>query len=129
MTHDFPRIGKDIGAVPVLKELIKNGHQLILFTMRSDIENPKQTSKEILPVGGKHLTNAVNWFKENDIELYGVQTNPTQHLWTHSPKAYCDLYIDDAGLGIPTTINPLLSNREYVDWTMVARLLSYKRTI
>jgi hypothetical protein len=35
MTHDYPKIGKDIGAVLVLKELIDNKHQLILFTMRS----------------------------------------------------------------------------------------------
>jgi hypothetical protein len=44
VTHDYPRVGKDIGAVPVLKELIKNKHQLILFTMRS----------------GKKLDDAVN---------------------------------------------------------------------
>ena len=33
--HEFPEIGEDIGAAPVLKELIANGHRLILFTMRS----------------------------------------------------------------------------------------------
>jgi len=85
-THDFPKIGKDIGAIPVLKKLVEKGHQLILFTMRSDIEDPKQTSEEILPIGGKYLTDAVNWFKENNIELYGIQTNPTQKEWTHSRK-------------------------------------------
>lgn len=36
VTHEFPEVGKDIGAVSVLKELIKSGHNLILFTMRSD---------------------------------------------------------------------------------------------
>ena len=36
VTHDFPKVGKDIGAIPVLKKLIENGHNLILFTMRSD---------------------------------------------------------------------------------------------
>ena len=46
VTHEFPRIGKDIGAVPVLKELIANGHDLILFTMRSDIHNPLAWSDE-----------------------------------------------------------------------------------
>ena len=35
VTHDYPRVGRDIGAVPVLKELVKNRHLLILFTMRS----------------------------------------------------------------------------------------------
>jgi hypothetical protein len=39
VTHDFPKIGKDIGAVPVLRKLVDNGHKLILFTMRSDIKD------------------------------------------------------------------------------------------
>lgn len=39
--HAFPRKGDDIGAIPILKELVDNGHKLILFTMRSDIDDPK----------------------------------------------------------------------------------------
>ena len=50
VTHAFPEIGDDIGAVPVLKALVENGHQLILFTMRSDNKD------------GNYLTQAVNWF-------------------------------------------------------------------
>ena len=34
VTHEYPKVGKDIGAAPVLKKLIKEGHQLILHTMR-----------------------------------------------------------------------------------------------
>ena len=90
VTHAFPHVGKDIGAVPVLKALTDAGHQLILFTMRSDrkekgaeIEDPT-----IMDVTGNFLTDAVNWFKENDIPLYGIQTNPTQSTWTTSPKSY-----------------------------------------
>ena len=41
-THEFPKIGKDIGAVRVLKRLINNGHNLILFTMRSDRRRNKK---------------------------------------------------------------------------------------
>jgi len=26
VTHDFPKVGKDIGAVPVLRELVENGY-------------------------------------------------------------------------------------------------------
>lgn len=122
-THEFPIIGKDIGAVPVLKELVEKGHQLILFTMRSDIEDPKQTSEEILPVGGDYLTDAVNWFKDNNIPLYGIQTNPDQKHWTKSPKAYCHLYIDDAALGCPLTSNTEKCRRPYVDWDAVRRIL------
>lgn len=41
VTHEFPSIGKDIGAIPVLKELVKNNHKLILFTMRSNMKDVK----------------------------------------------------------------------------------------
>ena len=93
VTHDFPRVGKDIGAQPVLKALVNAGHKLILFTMRSDIKNPQSEDKEIHLEDGDYLTEAINWFKKNNILLYGIQTNPTQHLWTTSPKAYAHIYI------------------------------------
>jgi predicted mannosyl-3-phosphoglycerate phosphatase (HAD superfamily) len=35
VTHEYPRIGRDIGAAPVLKRLTDAGHKLILWTMRS----------------------------------------------------------------------------------------------
>ena len=116
--HEFPKVGRDIGAVPVLKRLIANGHRLILFTMRSDIEDPQSDHPDIHPVGGNYLTDAVNWFKENGIELWGIQTNPEQHTWTHSPKAYGQLIIDDAALGCPLKIQDD-GARPYVDWLKV----------
>ena len=36
VTHEFPNVGKSIGADKVLKRLVDNGHHLILFTMRSE---------------------------------------------------------------------------------------------
>jgi hypothetical protein len=93
-------MGKDIGAVPVLKELIDNKHQLILFTMRS----------------GKTLNDAVNWFKENEIPLFGIQTNPSQHEWTDSPKAYGNLIIDDSAAFAPLRLDLNYSNRAFIDW-------------
>lgn len=60
VTHEFPRIGEDINAAPILKELVKKGHQLILFTMRSDIVNPTGESNELHLESGKYLTDAVN---------------------------------------------------------------------
>ena len=107
VTHEYPNIGNDIGAVPVLKQLVEKGHLLILFTMRS----------------GKELEDAVNWFNENDIPLYGVQTNPTQKRWTDSPKAYGQLYIDDAALGAPLKTDKELSDRPFVDWKYASRLI------
>ena len=107
VTHDYPRIGKDIGAVTVLKRLVEAGHKLILNTMRS----------------GKELQDAVNWFNENGIELYGANENPTQKRWTQSPKVYAHLYIDDAALGCPLRMNSDLSERPFVDWEVVSFLL------
>lgn len=123
VTHEFPKVGKDIGAAPVLKKLVENGHNLILFTMRSDVVNPVSHDGAIVTTGGNYLTDALNWFKENDIPLYGVQTNPTQHTWTHSPKAYAQLYIDDAALGCPLVEDKEISHRPFVDWQMVELFL------
>lgn len=120
VTHDFPKVGKDIGAVPVLRELVEKGHKLILFTMRSDVENvPSPEFPGTFT--GKYLTDAVTWFKKNNIPLYGVQSNPTQHKWTTSPKAYGQLIIDDIALGIPLVYED--GERPYVDWIKVKELL------
>lgn len=107
VTHDYPRIGKDIGATVVLKRLVEAGHKLILNTMRS----------------GKELQDAIDWFSENGIELYGANENPTQKRWTQSPKVYAHLYIDDAALGCPLRMNSNLSDRPFVDWEVVSFLL------
>lgn len=121
-TNDFPNIGKDIGAVPVLKELIAHGHQIILWTMRSDPDTIPEYKGKIFKEDC-YLTAAVNWFKENDIELYGIQENPTQSKWTNSPKAYAEVYIDDAALGIPLKLDLDLSVRKFVDWEATLELL------
>ncbi len=117
VTHEFPKVGKDINAVPVLKALVENGHQLVLFTMRSDIVNPIES--------GNYLTDAVNWFKNNEIPLYGIQTNPTQHTWTTSPKAYAQMYIDDAALGCPLKYDKEFAERPFVDWSVVRDMLKW----
>ena len=106
VTHEYPYMGSDIGAVPVLKELTESGYRLILTTMRS----------------GKTEKEAVKWFKDNDIPLWGVNKNPEQKSWTSSPKVYADLYIDDCALGVPLTTSAS-STRPYVDWTRVREWL------
>ena len=133
VTHEFPLVGKEIGAEPVLRELVENGHKLILFTMRSDKKDVHSEHHFIHSKAGQYLTDAVNWFKERNIPLYGIQTNPTQHTWTSSPKAYCELYIDDASLGIPLIYgdfdgygNGKYFDRPHVDWKEVRNLLVLK---
>jgi hypothetical protein len=105
--HAYPKIGEDIGAVPVLKEMVKNGHQLVLNTMRS----------------GKLLDEAVQWFVDNGIKLSGANHTPGQATWTQSPKVYAQLYIDDAALGCPTVMDD--NGRVYVDWRIVAKAFGY----
>lgn len=129
VTHSFPSIGKDIGSVPVLKRLVEKGHKLILFTMRSDIENPKSEDKNIVCEPGKYLTEAVNWFKDNEIPLYGIQVNPTQHYWTTSPKAYGQMMIDDSALGVPLKFDERLSDRPFVCWDSVYKILNERGII
>lgn len=120
VTHDFPRVGKSIGAEKVLKRLVDNGHQLILFTMRSDrLEAKPVIDPTIQNVTGKFLTDAINWFRDNKITLYGIQKNPTQHNWTTSPKSYADLIIDDTSFGCPLRYDLELSDRPFVNWDLI----------
>lgn len=117
VNHEYPMVGRDIGAVPVLKKLVAGGHRLILFTMRSNRLSPDKSEL--------FLDDAVNWFVKNEIPLYGINENPTQKIWTTSPKAYGQLYIDDASLGCPLKLD-YSDNQEkiqYVDWDKVEIML------
>lgn len=126
VTHEFPDIGKEIGAIPVLKELTEKGHRLILFTMRSDRKKKKKVNGEEVIVEENVLTEAVKWFEDNGIPLYGIQKNPTQRFWTSSPKAYGHLYIDDANLGCPLIYDESICDRSYADWVKIRELLIEK---
>lgn len=122
VTHAFPKIGKDIGAVPVLRKLINRGHQLILFTMRCNhLTPPTPSSPEIQSIQGMFLDEAIQWFADNDIPLYGIQTDPEQATWTTSPKAYGHLMIDDSALGCPLILDA--EEGAYVDWKRVEKVL------
>ena len=108
VTHEYPNIGKEIGATEVLKQLTDMGHNIILFTMRSN----------------KELQDSVDWFEERNIPLFGINENPEQHTWTQSPKPYAHLYIDDAALGCPIKYDPTLSDRAFVNWEIIKNLLN-----
>lgn len=111
VTNEFPNIGTSIGAEEVLKELVANGNRLVLFTNRGS--NRKKERKK----GGDILYNAVNWFKENDIQLYMINDNPCSEY----PKPFYDLYIDDASLGVPLIEG--VHDRPFVDWYEVRKIL------
>lgn len=95
VTHEYPYMGTDIGAVPVLKELADAGCRLILYTMRS----------------GKLEKEAVEWFRKNGIPLFAVNQNPEQKKWTAIAETLCRplyrrqcarLSADDLGDLLPT---------------------------
>lgn len=108
VTHEYPYIGKPVpGAERVMKLIQEKGHNIILFTMRS----------------GKELDNAVEYIESLGINLYGINENPTQKTWTQSPKAYGQIYIDDAALGCPLKFEKTV-NRPFVDWEEIEKLLN-----
>lgn len=63
---------------------------------------------------GKKLDDAVNWFKENDIPLIGVQSHPTQNQWTTSPKCHANFCLDDRNIGTQLTLDS--KGVPCVDW-------------
>ena len=110
--HCYPEIGTEApGAITWLKRLQDHGARLILFTMRSDTS-----------FGGPMLSDAVEFLESRGIELYGINTNPDQDSWTESPKAYADIYVDDAAFGCPL-IMPEGFRRPCVDWETVGPAL------
>ncbi len=111
VTHEYPEVGDPVPrALETLRQLRLNGDRIILFTMR----------------GGKELEDAVLYLKANGVQLYGINTNPTQKSWTESPKAYGQCYIDDASIGMKLVNNPNGSKRPYVDWNFVRVMIHEK---
>jgi len=105
--HCYPEIGHPVPmAIETIKVLQGMGNEIILFTMRSGIE----------------LAEAVDYLSKNDIELFGVNVNPTQKTWTTSPKAYGHIYIDDAAFGCPMRLIDGF-RRPCVDWVKVSAVL------
>lgn len=87
VTHRYPRIGKEIPfATETLKMLAKDGHKLILWTVRE----------------GKLLDNAVEWCRKRGVEFYAVNRDYPEEDEAHSGfsrKIKADVFIDDRNLG------------------------------
>ena len=116
--HRYPAVGEDIGAVPVLHKLVKNGHKILLSTMRSHNSEGIDT-----------LQPAIDWFTSHGIPLFGINENPTQKEWTSSPKVYGNIYIDDGALGAPLKADITSATDQtappYIDWSIVSIYLFY----
>lgn len=112
--HAYPDIGEPVAdARRVIMRMQEAGWWVILWTMRS----------------GEELAAAVDYCRTVGIELFGVNSNPEQGEWTQSPKAYAQVYIDDAALGCPLvhpnplTQTPFRQERPWVDWVAVERAI------
>ncbi len=103
--HKYPSIGKEKPfAVDTLKMLAADGHELILWTVRS----------------GKLLQEAIDWCEARGLRFYAVNSNvPSGSLFEGanegSPKISADVFIDDANLGgLP-------------EWGKIYEIISHKR--
>ena len=88
--HRYPAIGKVRPfAFETLKALQKKGHQLILWTFRSERE----------------LEEAVEFCRKHGVEFYAVNKNYPEEPWNEndSRKIKADYYIDDRNIsGLPS---------------------------
>lgn len=101
----YPDIGREIPfAVQTLKMLMREGHQLILWTVRN----------------GRLLDEAVQWCTEHGLEFYSVNKNfDEEELDTarYSVKLRADLFIDDRNVG------------GMLDWGTIYDLVSTRQNI
>lgn len=84
--HTYPSIGKEkLFAFDTLRELMKQNHQLILWTSRV----------------GKELDEAIDFCRERGVEFYAVNKNYPEEVCdeTISRKIVADVYIDDRNIG------------------------------
>ena len=84
--HRYPAIGKEIlFAFETLRELQKQKHQLILWTIRT----------------GKELDEALEFCRERGIEFYAVNCSYPEEKFDakDSRKINADIFIDDRNIG------------------------------
>lgn len=101
--HRYPEIGKEIPhATATLRQLILDGHKLILWTVRE----------------GKLLEEAIKWCEEKGIRFYAVNKNTEEdtadpsEIKSYSRKLKASVFIDDRNIGgLP-------------DWGVIYQLIS-----
>jgi hypothetical protein len=98
--HKYPEIGEiKLFAFETLRELQKQGHQLILWTYRF----------------GKELDDAVEFCRKQGVEFYAVNKSYPEEILNEneaSRKIDAELFIDDRNLG------------GFVPWSDVWRMLN-----
>lgn len=106
--HRYPAIGEELPfATDTLKMLIKDGHRLILWTVRE----------------GDLLKEAVDWCRERGVEFYAVNRDyPEEEKDNNnhfSRKLKVDMWIDDRNIGgLPdwgTIYHMITDNKSWTD--------------
>lgn len=104
--HEYPKIGKEkIFSTETLRQLINDGHRLILWTVRE----------------GELLDEAVEWCRQRGVEFYAVNKDfPEENISKNeqfSRKIKADVWIDDLNVGgLP-------------DWGTIYRIITEKKTL
>ena len=104
VSHRYPEIGREIPfAVDTLKMLAREGHRLILWSVRE----------------GHLLDEAVAWCRERGLEFYAVNKDYPEEERSHdnfSRKLKVDLFIDDRNVGgLP-------------DWGLIYRMVTERKS-
>ena len=85
--HRYPKIGEELPfATETLRMLIREGHRLILWTVRE----------------GKPLDEAIEWCRDRGVEFYAINRDFPEEDATgsgFSRKLKADLFIDDRSFG------------------------------
>lgn len=88
--HKYPAIGKELPfATATLRQLIKDGHKLILWSVRE----------------GELLEEAIKWCENHGVRFYAANANldedagETQQSAHFSRKLKADMFIDDRNIG------------------------------
>ena len=112
--HRYPKIGPEIPfATETLRTLIKEGHQLILWSVRE----------------GDLLQEAIDWCHERGIDFYAVnmdypKTDTPEQNRNYSRKIKADVFIDDRNIGgLPDwgrIYEMIHNNKTWKDFTSVA---------
>ena len=102
--HRYPEIGREIPfATDTLKMLIKEGHRLILWSVRE----------------GKLLDEAVEWCRERGVEFYAVNKDYPEEGRedrNYSRKLKVEMFIDDRNVGgLP-------------DWGIIYKMITQKKS-
>lgn len=113
VTNEFPKVGRDVGAQKIIRQLVNEGHRIVLFTVRS----------------GDALQDAVDWFDNNNIPLYGINENPDHHSLSNRSKVFADIYIDDKTIGAPLLYVKDGRTKPYIDWNRVEQYFIQKNYI